>query len=281
MSQDSTPNVIRGIIRSLACTLTPRQQAEMGKQLAQKGSEITEVEAEKAAYNAQLAARVKGLKAEQSRLENILISGSEVKPVECEARLHTPTQGHKTIYRLDTGAEIETSPMTQAEMQGSFRFDEEQEDDPEEASQEDTNVEDQPDDGDESEDEETEAPQEEADAVPEPAYPSPDGDGLYSFDDPAAQGVKERLGVSRIAFFLIEVGPNQIHWGWQLKLGAQKLQQSFLGANPHCESSKTAIRKGAADLKVALDAAAEKAGVNDTPVVVKFTDWVNTLSMNA
>lgn len=226
-------NVIRGFTRSLKCKLTSSQLLEAGRKLAQECQTLDEIDSNKATVVAQFNAQKKEVSARKERLQSIISTGCEVREVECEAVLHSPTRGYKTIVRLDTHEEVDQQPMTQADMQDSFAFEEEHE----------------PNEGQGEEDGQavepgtlTVEPDETVSADGDPEWPTPDKDGLYTWDQSRRiDGMREhRLGLSYVQVYVLPT-EHGILWGWRYKIGSRKPAEAFLGANPPLDTPTDAV----------------------------------------
>lgn len=107
---------IRRFTRSLPCKLTDSERRLRGVKLAEANHERAEIELRKKDASAGFREE---LKANGKRIEELseqVSSGVEKRPVECCERPDEDRQVVE-IYRVDTGAVIDTRPMTLDERQ--------------------------------------------------------------------------------------------------------------------------------------------------------------------
>lgn len=103
--------------RNLRVTFSDPELLQLGKDLADKTTELRELEEDKKRVVSDFGARITAKEAEVSLLTSKLKSGYEYRMVNCTETLDFPTLGRKTISRDDTGADIAVEDMTSAEMQ--------------------------------------------------------------------------------------------------------------------------------------------------------------------
>lgn len=106
------------INRTLKCLLTEDESREMGGELAQRYSEITDLEDQKKAVTSDFKSRIDAASAEASRIARMISNGYEFREVECEV-VQDYEMGEVLIVRLDTGETIERRRMTPEERQVS------------------------------------------------------------------------------------------------------------------------------------------------------------------
>lgn len=102
------------IIRKLPVPLTETEQTDRAKRLARRLNDLDVIKA-----NAQRAAQEYKSQAEETNAEifdlrQAVTTGTEERDVQCELRFY-PSVGEAELVRLDTGAVVETRPMTKKE----------------------------------------------------------------------------------------------------------------------------------------------------------------------
>jgi len=91
--------------------------SEMSKDLAYKSKELEQLESAKKSLTAEFNSKIQSAKTEISRLANNINNGFDFREIECEVIYDEPTEGLKTIKRLDTNQVISIEKMTPDEMQ--------------------------------------------------------------------------------------------------------------------------------------------------------------------
>ncbi len=104
------------LMRELRVKLTDAERLAKAEQSARVGFELAEIEDKKALMGRQLAEQIKALKAERSRLDYDVQSGTEERPVACYERPRFKDLCIDLV-RTDTGEQVQTRPMTAAERQ--------------------------------------------------------------------------------------------------------------------------------------------------------------------
>lgn len=87
------------------------------RDLARESTKLTEAEEEKKAVVAQFAERCAVSKSTISRLARYINNGYEYRNIDCEVHMHTPSDGIKTIARIDNGQIVKQIAMTAGELQ--------------------------------------------------------------------------------------------------------------------------------------------------------------------
>jgi len=106
--------------RDLRVEFTERELLEIGKRLAEANRELVAADDNRKAMASQLKARCDGIQARVDELSNQLTAGYTFRRVPCEVRFDAPSRGLKSVYRLDTGALLETESMTHDERQAEL-----------------------------------------------------------------------------------------------------------------------------------------------------------------
>lgn len=119
---DSRKNVTTGLYE-VKYDFTREELRELGIRLATKAQEIYSVRADKKAAMKAFASQIEELENQTAALVRKLNERSESREVECAVHYHEPKKGVKTVIRLDTGEVAGEWPMTAAELQSSFVFD--------------------------------------------------------------------------------------------------------------------------------------------------------------
>ena len=117
------------IKRDLRYTFSNTELLEIGKRLAEGARRLGELDKEKKRITSDYTARMNAVESEVNILSAAILSGYDIRPIECRANLHCPNAGEKTIVRLDTfetvgveqmtGDEMQTMPKTEAEAKAS------------------------------------------------------------------------------------------------------------------------------------------------------------------
>jgi phosphopantetheine adenylyltransferase len=99
---------------------TSAELRTLGDQLARETQQAIEIREERATVVAEFAAQLKGSEKRIAGLANKLNAGYEMREMECIVLYDKPERGMKTIVRVDTGEEVRTAVMTDAETQGNL-----------------------------------------------------------------------------------------------------------------------------------------------------------------
>jgi hypothetical protein len=106
------PSILGTEKRSLPCKLTDPERLERGASMAELAEQAATLKEEAAA----ISATARGHAKQAGMLAHILYTGVEAREIPCEWRADY-TARTKTCHRLDTGAPLETMPLTTAELQ--------------------------------------------------------------------------------------------------------------------------------------------------------------------
>lgn len=90
--------------RTLPRPLTDQEKIEIAEQMVHKQNQINEIE--------DLKKKLNPLRADLASLSKIFDKNSKDEQVECYWSEDNPEPGQKTLYRMDTGEEIEVAAMT-------------------------------------------------------------------------------------------------------------------------------------------------------------------------
>jgi hypothetical protein len=101
--------------RSLRYDFTITEIQKHAMSLAMKNKELVSIEEEKKAVTSQFSAKVNETKATINKLSGYVSDGFEFRDVECEIQYHKPSQGKKTIIRLDTNKTTAVESMSDYE----------------------------------------------------------------------------------------------------------------------------------------------------------------------
>lgn len=110
----------KSLTKELVCKLTPEEKADIADQLTERIGRKDWLEDAKKVAAKKYAAQIEEVVAEINDLSNKIRAGEELRPVKCELRYDDPVPGHKTTYRLDTGAKICSEIMSDDELQGEL-----------------------------------------------------------------------------------------------------------------------------------------------------------------
>ena len=110
-------------VENCKCNLTAAEMRQAGDDLARATRSAIECENDKKTTAAAYKARAEMLSAQCASLSLKITQGYEMRDIECVVYYGTPRQGFKQIIRPDTGETIREEPMTPAEMQSVFDFD--------------------------------------------------------------------------------------------------------------------------------------------------------------
>lgn len=105
--------------RTLTCLLTPAEVEARGKELARATFDWEAAEEEKKSVVKDLGDKIKEHEANMKRLSRVVRSGKEEREVEIEWRPY-PESETMRLFRMDTGEEISSRPMTREEKE-TFR----------------------------------------------------------------------------------------------------------------------------------------------------------------
>lgn len=105
-------------------TFTQDEIRELGEALAREEQTAFELAEHKAATVAEFMASLKAVNGRVADLVKKINNGYELREVECMVMMETPRPGMKRVIRMDTTEPIRDEPMTVAEMQSSFGFQE-------------------------------------------------------------------------------------------------------------------------------------------------------------
>jgi hypothetical protein len=101
----------------LRVVLTDEEIREKSRALADKATELNQLEEDKKRASSHFGAEVKAARGEITRLSQFITSGYELRDVRCEVFYHAPKPGQKTTIRTDTGETVNVQTMTSMEMQ--------------------------------------------------------------------------------------------------------------------------------------------------------------------
>jgi hypothetical protein len=101
----------------LRVVLTDEEIREKSRALADKATELNQLEEDKKRASSHFGAEVKAARGEITRLSQFISSGYELREVRCEVFYHKPKPGQKTTIRTDTGETVNIQTMTSMEMQ--------------------------------------------------------------------------------------------------------------------------------------------------------------------
>ena len=98
----------------------PAELCSLADQLARETRLRIETLETRATVVAEFAAQIKGADKRIADLANKYNSRYEMREMECIVLFDKPQPGMKTIVRVDTGEEVRTAVMTDAETQGNL-----------------------------------------------------------------------------------------------------------------------------------------------------------------
>jgi hypothetical protein len=114
----------RRLYEAVKYTFSQTEIRELGEALAREAQNVFDLRERKSSVVAELTAQIKQANGRVAELTTRINNGYELREVECMIMLETPRPGMKRIIRIDTNDTIREEPMTAAEMQGSFGFNE-------------------------------------------------------------------------------------------------------------------------------------------------------------
>jgi hypothetical protein len=94
-------NQVKTERRKLRCDLTAQEIHDFSLKLAQENKNYTAIEDELKSVKSQYKAKLDESDAQINKLSGLVTDGFEMREVECEVHYHKPTQGKKTIIRMD------------------------------------------------------------------------------------------------------------------------------------------------------------------------------------
>ena len=110
-------------VENCKCNLTAAEIRQAGEDLARATRDAIACETEKKEVVAAYKARAEHAQGRCASLSLKITQGYEMRDIECVVYYGTPRQGFKQVIRPDTGETIREEPMTPAEMQSVFDFD--------------------------------------------------------------------------------------------------------------------------------------------------------------
>lgn len=105
------------VSRNLRVVYNDADRLVLGRQLADTHKDLEQAQADKKSVVADFSARIKSHEAKIVDLAGKVSNGYQVKEVTCEWRFHSPKDGLKQLFRLDTGESVEIADMTSTELQ--------------------------------------------------------------------------------------------------------------------------------------------------------------------
>lgn len=97
--------------RSLPVPLTEHQELELGRSIAELRLNIDNLRVEKAVMSKEFKDKINGMEITLSEMSKNLKEKCKPEDVECEWVNDDPDPGMKTLYRKDTGEQVETRSM--------------------------------------------------------------------------------------------------------------------------------------------------------------------------
>lgn len=120
MSKDSGSNVSKpgvAVERQLPCELTETELLERGEQMANAEIEIDKLKSNRRAVNKQIAEQADM----RAKYAEAIEAGEEMRLVICHWKAFESEKLWR-LFRDDTSVEIESRPMTAADLQGNLEF---------------------------------------------------------------------------------------------------------------------------------------------------------------
>jgi hypothetical protein len=112
------------VFESVKYNFSDAELQELGAQLAREAQGVFDLEEQKKSEAAAKSAQLKEANGRVAGLTTKINNGYELREVECLVLLETPRPGLKQIVRIDTNEVLRVEPMTKAEMQSNFGFQE-------------------------------------------------------------------------------------------------------------------------------------------------------------
>jgi hypothetical protein len=103
--------------KSLECKFTESEIKDFSRTLAYECRQVAQLEEQKKEVVSDFKAKIDAKHSLISMLSNNVNNGYEYRNVDCEVELDTPKKGIKTLTRIDTGAEVEVTKMTESDRQ--------------------------------------------------------------------------------------------------------------------------------------------------------------------
>jgi hypothetical protein len=110
---------------NLKYTFTPEEKQEIATTLARANQRKVELEEQKKQVDADLKAQITETESAIAREARRYTTGYEYRDIDCSVVYHSPRQGFKTIYRIDTGEWVREMEMNSTELQENL-FEQEQ-----------------------------------------------------------------------------------------------------------------------------------------------------------
>jgi hypothetical protein len=101
----------------LKYTFSEDEQRVNAQALARANRELAQLELRKKEVVSQLKAEADAKNADIARFSEFINNGYTFRDLDCEVRFDSPSEGLKTIYRIDTGEEVGVQKMAEFERQ--------------------------------------------------------------------------------------------------------------------------------------------------------------------
>ena len=121
VAQACAPTEIITITEPLKVYLTDAEYKELAIKMGQFSAEVNQAEVDLTAVKSRYKSRKEAAEAKYNEVANIIRSGWEERPVECQL-IKNYAAGTITKIRLDTGDEVSTRAMTSEERQRGLAF---------------------------------------------------------------------------------------------------------------------------------------------------------------
>lgn len=120
----AAPTMKKSYTRYLKCEFSDAEMTLKARDLAASNRRRSAIEQQKKEIDSDLKSKIEAENTAIGRLSEQIGTGHEYRDVECVVSLDRPSDGQKTIIRLDTGEEIAVERMTDEDRQMALDLEE-------------------------------------------------------------------------------------------------------------------------------------------------------------
>lgn len=110
------------VVKELKCLLTEPELLDIARSMAKAQSDLMAAQDRKAEVVSELGAQIKRHHADVQEYSRVIGNGYRFRDVQCQVLFDHPSPNMKTVFRLDTGEEVDSGRMTDPERQMSIKF---------------------------------------------------------------------------------------------------------------------------------------------------------------
>lgn len=115
------PKVVTEQVRYV---FTSDEKAVLGESLAREAQAVFDLQSQKKEVTSSLAAAIEAANGRVRLITDKMNQGYEMRDQECVVTFDIPRRGMKSYIRMDTHEAVREEPMTAAELQDTFAFNE-------------------------------------------------------------------------------------------------------------------------------------------------------------